>query len=177
MNYMADPFISLVVPTYNRAGYIVKTLATLLAQDYDAYEIIVVDDGSTDNTEAAVAAIGNSRIRYHKKQNAERGAARNYGARLATGQYVNFFDSDDLAYPNHLREAAKVIAALGNPEIFHLGYDIKDADGNLERTVGSLPSSVNAVLIDGNHLSCNGVFVSRDIFLALPFSENRSLSA
>jgi len=174
---MPDPFISIVVPTYNRAGYIAKTLATLLAQDYDAYEILVVDDGSTDNTEDVVAAIGSRRVMYYKKQNAERGAARNYGARHATGQYVNFFDSDDLAYPNHLREAARAIADLKQPEIFHLGYDIKDAEGNFQRKVDRLPSPVNPLLIDGNHLSCNGVFVRRDIFLDLPFSENRKLSA
>lgn len=174
---MADPFISIVIPTYNRAGYIARTLATLLAQDYDAYEIIVVDDGSTDNTDTVVAAVGSSRVRYYKKQNAERGAARNYGGRLATGQYVNFFDSDDLAYPNHLREAAKAVTVLNAPEIFHLGYDIKDGEGNFQRNVNTLPSPVNSILINGNHLSCNGVFIRRDIFLDLPFSENRVLSA
>lgn len=174
---MADLFISIVIPTYNRADYITKTIATLLAQEYDAFEIIVVDDGSTDNTEEVVTAIGSSRVRYYKKQNAERGAARNYGGRIATGAYVNFFDSDDLAYPNHLREAAQAIAALNQPEIFHLGYDVKDGEGNFQRKVDSLSSPVNDILINGNHLSCNGVFIRRDIFLSLPFSENRALSA
>jgi len=174
---MADPFISVVVPTYNRAGYIGKTLKTLLAQAYEAYEVIVVDDGSTDNTEEVVRDIADSRLRYFKKPNAERGAARNYGARQATGRYVNFFDSDDLAYPNHLREACKAINALHEPEIFHLGYEIRNASGKLERRVNALPSPVNDALADGNHLSCNCVFVRRDVFLDLPFSENRALSA
>ncbi len=148
-----------------------------MAQAYEAYEIIVVDDGSTDNTEEVVRGIANSRLRYFKKPNAERGAARNYGAQQATGRYVNFFDSDDLAYPNHLREASKAIEALHEPEIFHLGYEIRNAKGKLERRVNTLPSPVNDALADGNHLSCNCVFVRRDIFLDLPFSENRALSA
>src|SRR5437764_8362427 len=98
------PFISVVVPSYNRADLIGKTLRSLQQQEYDQYEIIVIDDGSTDNTEEVVKAIGDQRISYIKKGNAERAAARNFGARIAKGEYVNFFDSDDLALPNHLSE-------------------------------------------------------------------------
>ena len=176
MHYMPDPFISVVVPTYNRAGYIARTLASLLTQDYDAYEIIVVDDGSTDNTEEVVAGIKDDRIRYHKKDNAERGAARNYGARMAKGRYVTFFDSDDLAHNNHIQEAARAIEKFRQPEIFYLGYDVRDADGRIQWAIDALPSPVNDRLIDGNHLSCNCVFVRKDVFLELPFSENRALS-
>jgi len=63
-------FFSVVVPTYNRADLITKTLQSLLCQQYTNYEIIVVDDGSTDNTEAAVKSLDNRRIIYIKKNNA-----------------------------------------------------------------------------------------------------------
>ncbi|MFO0485654.1 MAG: glycosyltransferase family A protein, partial [Sphingobacteriia bacterium] len=76
------PFFSLVVPTYNRANLLVPTLQSLLNQDYDRYEILVVDDGSTDNTEAVVQPLLCSKLRYYKKENGERAAARTSGARL-----------------------------------------------------------------------------------------------
>lgn len=168
---------SFVIPTYNRGDFIRKTILSLLAQDVNTFEVIVVDDGSTDNTESVVASISDSRVRYFKKENAERAAARNYGLRKASGQYVNFFDSDDLAYPNHLSEAKIAIEALRSPEVFHLGYDVKDIEGNLIRRAENWPGTINNSLIDGNHLSCNGVFLRRDVGLQFPFNEIRALSA
>ncbi|HEY3402706.1 MAG TPA: glycosyltransferase [Ohtaekwangia sp.] len=173
----SDPFLSVVIPTYNREKYIVRTIQSLLSQDYDHFEIIVVDDGSTDDTESVVRAIQDPRIAYIKKNNAERAAARNYGSRMAKGSYVNFFDSDDVAYSNHLRQAAAAIETLKTPEVFHLGYDVKDAEGVLLRKVDQWPSTINERLINGNHLSCNGVFLRKDIAQKFPFNETRALSA
>ncbi len=107
----ANLFFSVVIPTYNRASFVGKTIQSLLAQTYSHFEIIVVDDGSTDDTEAVVRGIRSDKLTYHKKKNGERAAARNTGARLAKGDYVNFFDSDDLAYPVHLHTALDLIAA------------------------------------------------------------------
>jgi glycosyltransferase involved in cell wall biosynthesis len=118
-----------------------------------------------------------SRVHYYRKDNAERAAARNYGARLAKGDYINFFDSDDLAYNNHIEEAIQAATRLNNPEVFHLGYDVKDAEGNLLREVREWPATINSRLINGNHLSCNGVFIRKDIADNFPFNEIRRLSA
>jgi len=174
---MADPFFSIVIPTYNRATYIRKTVESLLLQRYDRYEILVIDDGSTDNTAEVMAQIASDKVHYHRKANAERGAARNYGARLAKGDYINFFDSDDVAYPNHLAEAQKAIAQLQHPEVIHLGYDVKDPDGHMLRKADAFPLKINDNLVSGNHLSCNAVFLRKDIAAQWPFSENRALSA
>ena len=170
-------FFSIVIPTYNRAGFIVKTLQSLLRQQYDNFEILVVDDGSTDNTAEAVNRIGDKRVSYYKKQNEERGAARNYGARLAKGDYINFFDSDDVAYENHLAAAHRAVTKLASPEVFHLGYDVKDEEGVILKKADNYPQTINDLLVNGNHLSCNGVFIRKDIAGSYPFSENRSLSA
>jgi glycosyltransferase involved in cell wall biosynthesis len=169
-------YFSIVIPTYNRADFIVKTIRSLLSQQYGNFEIIVVDDGSTDNTDQLVLAIDDKRVSYHKKQNAERGAARNYGARLAKGDYINFFDSDDVAYDNHLAVAGHTAIGLKSPQVFHLGYDVKDPAGNLLKKAADFPPTVNEWLINGNHLSCNGVFIRKDIALNHPFSETRALS-
>ena len=175
---MIDHFISVIIPTYNRASFLKTTINSLLRQEnYHSYEIIVVDDGSTDNTEEVVKGIKDHKIKYFKKQNGERAAARNFGANLAIADYINFFDSDDIAYSNHLEEANNTIHELRSPEVFHLDYDIKDPDGNLIRKSYNWPQTINDRLIDGNHLSCNGVFVRKDIFAKNTFNENRKLSA
>jgi len=166
---------SIVVPTYNRATILTKTIQSVLDQTYEKFELIVVDDGSTDNTKEIVSAFLDKKVAYYKKENSERGAARNFGARIAKGKYVNFFDSDDLLYTHHLKEAVSL--AKQDHEIFHLGYDIKNPDGTLIKKVDNLNHQTGKQLIRGNFLSCNGVFIRRDIALKNPFSEDRKLSA
>lgn len=170
-------FFSVVIPTYNRAQHIANTIRSLVNQTYPFFEVIVVDDGSTDNTEEIVKSIADGRVKYFKKENEERAAARNFGARIAKGQYVNFFDSDDLAYPNHLFEAAKAVNKFAWPEVFHLSYDIKDVAGNLVYKHLYHFDCINNQLIDGNHVSCNSVFVRSDICAKFRFNQKRALSA
>lgn len=172
------PFFSIIVPTYNRADLIKKTLDSLLVQQYDHYEIIVVDDGSTDNTEELVKAIEDPKISYYKKNNAERAAARNYGAAIAKGDYVNFFDSDDIALPNHLNEAAIVVQEHDNPYWFHLAYAWADPDAVVFKNVNHFKGeTLNSIIASGNPLSCNGVFIKKDIIAKHRFNEERALSA
>ena len=173
---MNNVYFSVVVPTYNREDFIIKLINSLLIQTYKNFEIIIVDDGSTDNTEKVIKTIKDKRIKYYKKENAERGAAGNYGAEIATGKYINFFDSDDIAYKNHLSEAVKMIEKHNTPELFHLGFDIKNKNGQIERD-SKMVKNINTQLIIGNCLSCNGVFIRSDIASKYPFSNVRELSA
>ncbi len=168
---------SIVVPTYNREKFIYSTIGSLLKQRYGDFEIIVVDDGSTDQTESVVRSIADARVRYYRKENGERGAARNFGALQAKGDYINFFDSDDIAYPDHLNLAFNKISMHGNMEIFHFAYDVVDEQGNTLHTKRAGEQTINNSLINGNHLSCDCVFVRRDIALQFPFNEDRRLSA
>lgn len=92
------PFFTVIIPTYNRAALLREALDSVFAQDFADFEVIVVDDGSTDNTAAAAANYGN-RIRFLRQSNQGPGAARNAGIREAQGEYVAFLDSDDLWFP------------------------------------------------------------------------------
>lgn len=96
-----SPRVSLVIPTYNRGPYIRETLESVLNQTFADYEVIVVDDGSTDGTEEVLSPY-RERIRYIRQENRGAAAARNEGIRRARGSYIAFMDSDDLAAPRHL---------------------------------------------------------------------------
>jgi glycosyltransferase involved in cell wall biosynthesis len=174
---MTSPVFTIVVPTYNRAHLIAKTMATILAQDFTDFEIIVVDDGSKDDTEAVIKSFSDHRIKYVKKDNGERGAARNFGAALGAGAYVNFVDSDDLLYPNHLSEAKKMIELYSQPEFFHLAYDHKLEDGTLLNKVQDFKDDIRDIILFNNKLSCNGVFLRKDIITNYPFQENRIMAS
>ncbi|MCU0382892.1 MAG: glycosyltransferase family 2 protein [Cyclobacteriaceae bacterium] len=173
---MESILFSIVVPTYNRAHLIAKTLNSVLAQTYSNFEVIVVDDGSKDNTQEVVAAFTDKRIKYFLKENGERAAARNFGVQKAKGDYINFFDSDDLMYPHHLLTAFNFIQA-NNPAWFHLGYDFKDVEDNVIKQFESFDESINKKIIFDNRLSCNGVFIRKDILNQNLFHENRRLAS
>lgn len=112
---MSTPFFSVVVPTYNRAQIIAKTLGSVLNQNFQDWECILVDDGSSDNTGEVVGSLQDKRIRYFSKRNEERSVARNYGIEKARGKYICFLDSDDTFYPNHLEELNRAILKENSP--------------------------------------------------------------
>lgn len=167
---------SIVIPTYNRASLITKTVLSLLEQEYQNFEVIIVDDGSTDDTEEVIKNIDTSKVSYHKIKNSERGFARNFGAKLSKGDYINFFDSDDLALPNHLSTANKTILDKDFPELFHLNYRMMNSNSELQKNNVGDALFANEILINGNVLSCNGVFLKKEIALKFPFNESRKLS-
>src|SRR5688572_32235893 len=118
------PFFSIIVPTYNRSARLCEALRTIQDQQYTNYEVIVVDDGSTDNTKTVVSVMmqSNPRIKYFYKKNEERSIARNFGIMQAVGRYIGFLDSDDILHSNHLSVAHQLLKRNNFPEIGHLGY-------------------------------------------------------
>jgi glycosyltransferase involved in cell wall biosynthesis len=105
---MTTPRVSVVIPTYNRADYVVQAIDSVLEQSLQGSEIIVVDDGSTDDTEARMRAFGD-RVVYVKTQNGGSGHARNVGMLRATGEYIAYLDSDDLYNPYKLELQMRVL--------------------------------------------------------------------
>lgn len=108
---------SIVVPTYNRAGLITKAIDTVLSQTFSNWQLVIIDDGSTDNTKEVVAeyASKDERIKYIYQKNAERCAARNNGIKNSTGEYICFLDSDDYFFPNRLALLDAAISKMQNP--------------------------------------------------------------
>ena len=100
---------SVVIPAFNRVDTIVRAVDSVLAQQCQDFEIIVVDDGSSDDLAGAVAAIVDPRIRFVRQANSGASAARNRGIDLAVGTYVAFLDSDDAFLPHHLASMADLL--------------------------------------------------------------------
>lgn len=99
---MIDPFFSIIVPTYNRAHIISRAVESVLNQTYSNWELIVIDDGSMDNTKSVIKEFNDNRLKYYYQTNQERSTARNNGISKASGQYICFLDSDDEYYNDYL---------------------------------------------------------------------------
>lgn len=108
-----SPLFSIVVPTFNRADFICDAVESLLAQPGDDFEVIVVDDGSTDDTLKRLESY-QSRIHLVTQPNSGPGVARNRGARLARGQFLAFMDSDDLWMPWTIATYQKILTRYNN---------------------------------------------------------------
>lgn len=136
---MDKPLVTVIVAAYNAANYLEETLHTILDQDYSPLEIIVVDDGSTDET-AAIAKSFGDRVHYCYQQNSGSCASpRNHGLAVARGEYVTFFDADDLMLP-----------------------------GKISRQVNELETHSEAVLCVGNYRNFTGETTSGDHFSTCP---------
>jgi glycosyltransferase involved in cell wall biosynthesis len=108
-----NPLVSIVIPAYNRAGEIGRAVTSAFNQTYRPIEVVVVDDGSKDNTAEVVA--GYPEVRYYRQENRGASGARNRGVELAQGEYVAFLDSDDLWVKNKLELQMELILRIQAP--------------------------------------------------------------
>ena len=126
------PKVSIIIPTYNRAVYVRESIDSVLAQTYADFEIIVVDDGSADDTQAVLQPfVAQGTIRYARQENRGESAARNQGIALATGEYIAFLDSDDLFTPTKLEKQVAYLDAHPEIGLVHSWY-AKFEDGGRE---------------------------------------------
>lgn len=117
---MASAPVSVIIPTYNRAAMLGRAIDSVLSQRYPRYELIVVDDGSTDDTRAVVASHG-AQVRYLHQPNRGPAAARNAGIRAARFDLLAFLDSDDCFVPQKLARQAAAMAATPSCLVSHTG--------------------------------------------------------
>lgn len=167
---------SVIIPTYNRASILRETLLTLSAQTYSNYEVLVVDDGSTDNTRAVVKEIGNIKVNYFYKDNEERSIARNYGADKAKGDFIIFLDSDDKLKDDHLMSVYEFIKKNDSvPQFIFAGYQILNPDQSPLYSYGVTGFFNYKKLIYGNFLGCSSVIINRQLFKKYYFDTDKEL--
>jgi glycosyltransferase involved in cell wall biosynthesis len=161
-----DPFFTVIVPTYNRAGYLKKAICSVLSQAYSDLELIIVDDGSTDDTKSVVESFNDSRVRYIFQQNTERSAARNNGIDHAKGKYICFLDSDDYYLPDHLSVFYNEISKQNEPvAMFVSGVYEESESGRKERILFDKAYNENPLLYywQNTILTPISVCIHRDI--------------
>lgn len=127
--------ISVVIPLYNKVRQIETTLQSVLGQTYTDFEVVVVDDGSTDGSAELVEKLGDSRIRVVRQANAGVSAARNRGIAEAKGEYVALLDGDDLWKPEYLATQVALIDKYSECDIFAVNYEFRNASGNTYNTI------------------------------------------
>lgn len=149
----------MVIPTYNRANFIADTINSVLAQDFTDFEVVVIDDGSTDTTAEIIEQnfSRDERIRYFRQQNAERGAARNHGFKESRGRYVVFFDSDDVMHSDHLRALYALIEKYPQANFLATKYRLVRNGKPYFSDVNELPEGWHGIdlVLHGNPLACN----------------------
>ena len=172
-----NPFFSIVIPTFNRAGFICKAIDSVLNQTFKDFELIIVDDGSTDNTKEVIEKYNDSRIKYFYQKNKERSAARNEGIRKSAGEYITFLDSDDYYLPQRLENLYNGIISKGSPiAFFYTGISFEKDGVILEREEinNSFKSDKDFIVwgVIGTPQAC----LHRAIFNKHKFNENFHIS-
>jgi GT2 family glycosyltransferase len=168
MDDVRDLRISVVIATYQRADLLSRPLQSLQRQTLADFEVVVVDDGSTDHTADLVGSWGDPRVRLVQQANQGRSSARNRGAREARAEIVVFLDSDDEVEPNWLES---LVAGFDNPAIaivccgvrlrFHKRQKGKDDGVRLPRSLGPVYGGVTGLFLTGT------AAMRRDVFLAV----------
>jgi glycosyltransferase involved in cell wall biosynthesis len=147
---MSSPLLTVIVPTYNSGRYLPLALQSLFEQDFTAYEVIVVDDGSTDDTVQAMASFSDP-IRFVSQPNAGSAAARNRGLALAQGELVLFLDADDVLLPGTLRQRVDCLQKRPFLGYLHSGWQQIDEAGQLLQTVEPWHNAPNLTLTEWLH--------------------------
>ncbi|HET8810481.1 MAG TPA: glycosyltransferase family 2 protein [Flavobacteriaceae bacterium] len=124
-----EPYFSVIIPLYNKANYIENTLRSVLAQSFSDFEIVMVNDGSTDNSLEKVREIHDDRIKLIDQKNQGASIARNHGIERAKGKYIVFLDADDYWYPNHLKVLQQLILKFPKAGLHCNNYEIYRGNG------------------------------------------------
>ncbi|HHP7231495.1 MAG TPA: glycosyltransferase family 2 protein [Xenococcaceae cyanobacterium] len=155
--------VSVVIPAYNSMAYLPETVANVLEQTYGDFELIIVNDGSTDNTEAWIKQLTDPRIKLISQENRGLAGARNTGISKAQGEYIAFIDADDLWHPDKLTQQVKVLDAHPDVGLVYTWVTYISDDGtSTGRTVK--PQAEGMIwqqLIAVNQIECGSVAMIR----------------
>lgn len=137
------PCFSIIIPVYNKVNFIENTLQSVFQQSFTDYEIILINDGSTDDSESKILTFNDPRIHYYSKKNEGVSETRNLGIEKAKSEFVTFLDADDYWYPNFLEEMFLLIKKFPEQSVFSAAIEI-------ENTKTVIPSSYSIEKINDN---------------------------
>ncbi len=159
-------FVSVIIPAYNQARFLGDALESVLSQTYPYYEIIVVDDGSTDNTSEVIHKYG-SLIKSIQQENMGLGGARNTGIRNSRGEFIGFLDADDIWLPDYLEKMIGLAGNFPDAGVYYCGAkSIDQYGGELFQYFGKpflLSSTIYHILIRHNFLIPSTILLRRSV--------------
>lgn len=162
-----EALVSIVMPAYNCEKYVAEAINSVLAQTYKSWELLVIDDGSKDNTLQIINEFGNKDIRIRPLQNEKNmgvSATRNRGIELASGDWIAFLDSDDMWEPTKLEKQLKVAEKKSAEFLFTRSLYINE-DGEPFKGIFEVPEKVSyKKLRNHNIISCSSVLVNKKFF-------------
>ena len=181
---MAEPVFSVVVPAYNAAGFIIKTLESLKTQKFGDFEALIINDGSTDNTREVITEYitrhSNLNLRLVNQENRGIAGARNRGILEAKGSYVAFLDHDDIWYPGKLSRCYEIFSEFSGIKVVCHNEALRDASGKIVRCLKCGPyveDMFRKLLYAGSCLYTSATVIRKDVFLEVGlFRENPEFS-
>ncbi|MEO9870203.1 glycosyltransferase family 2 protein [Ekhidna sp.] len=154
------PFFSVIITSYNREATIERSVASVLNQSFKDFELLLIDDGSTDSTSSLVKRFSSKKIKYFYKDNEERNIARNFGIDKSSGEFIIFLDSDDEFLPNHLSNYKNTIESY-NEGIFVSHHQLNSYGQISEKKIDELNPKK---LIFSNPIVVGGICIERTLF-------------
>lgn len=139
-----QPLVTVIMPVFNSESYVASAIESVLAQTYSNWELIIINDGSTDNSESIIKSIRNERIRYFYQTNKGVSIARNLGLRLMQGQYFCFLDSDDVLPKNSIEARLRIF----NDKIDFVDGAVEIFDETLTNQVGYWIPKIRGEVMD-----------------------------
>ena len=150
-------FFSVIIPLYNKAEYISDCITSALNQLFKDYEIVVVNDGSTDASVSIVKTFSSEKIKLFHQKNLGASKARNNGVSFAKGKYVAFLDADDIWRPNHLQVLKESIDLFPNAGLYANNYAIKHSRSYISAT------KLNIQITDDKPIQLDNFFKAREM--------------
>lgn len=163
------PLVSVIISTYNRSKYIGSSIESVLAQSFRDWELIIINDGSTDNTKEIVNTFEDERIRYYEQENSGLAAARNRGTKLARGRYIAVHDDDDLMLPDRLANSLRAIEG-GYNGTYGGWIDFIQESGKRFFNPGK-NLSLESLLFNSGACLHPTLFLEKQLFEAVPYDE------
>lgn len=162
---------SVIMPLYNKQDTVIESIQSILAQTVQDFEIIIVDDGSSDDSAARAESVSDPRVSVLRKKNGGVSAARNYGVARAKGDYICFLDADDLWLPNHLEALQELISAVPDAGLYATRFRQESIDGSVyspdlgNKYILEFDNVFNTELEQRSVLNTNSICMQHRIFV------------
>lgn len=173
---MSNSLVSVIMPVYNTGKYVLDAIQSILNQSYGNFELIIINDGSTDNSEDIILSFNDDRIRYYKNDtNSKIVYTRNRGLDLALGKYIAFLDSDDISDTRRLQLQVEYLE--NNSDCALLGTSFYNIDGNGNKIGNAIiysakPEEVPIIMLFKNYFCTSSVMFSKEALGDIRFDPN-----